>query len=223
MKKSNQSGFGAIELILTVVIVGILGFIGWYVWHTSRSSESSSPLATKTETTDKTAQTCRVNSSTTGTTYKAPYQTYQVCLPDGWKLYMPDGADAQGSALLTTSSDMTYHSGVAATVSQTGGKDGEFPFSIFYNRGSQPTSFEDYQFTGTVVAQNGLSGKSYYRLETKAVDPNMGAVPKGTKQYSYVFGQGDQELVIDYNQFPGDADNSAIVKDVASTANLPSK
>ena len=34
----NQRGFGAIEVLLVIVVVGLVGFGGWYVWHHSKTN-----------------------------------------------------------------------------------------------------------------------------------------------------------------------------------------
>lgn len=33
MKKINNRGFSAVEILLIVVVVGVLGFAGWWVWN----------------------------------------------------------------------------------------------------------------------------------------------------------------------------------------------
>jgi len=32
-RQFNQSGFGAVEAVLILIVVGLIGFMGWYVWH----------------------------------------------------------------------------------------------------------------------------------------------------------------------------------------------
>lgn len=41
MLRKNQSGFGAIEAILIVVIVGIIGGAGWYVWKSQSEANNT--------------------------------------------------------------------------------------------------------------------------------------------------------------------------------------
>jgi hypothetical protein len=51
--RKNQSGFGAIELLLILVIVGIVGFAGWYVWNAQNKASdnlSKSPQAASAST-----------------------------------------------------------------------------------------------------------------------------------------------------------------------------
>jgi hypothetical protein len=54
MKRLNQNGIAALEVILPVVIVCILSFVGWYVWHSQQKTDailkqaSNSKLAAST-------------------------------------------------------------------------------------------------------------------------------------------------------------------------------
>lgn len=41
MKKLNNSGFGAVEAMLIVVILAIIGGTGYYVYHTSKKSNDT--------------------------------------------------------------------------------------------------------------------------------------------------------------------------------------
>jgi len=47
MKKSNQSGFAAVEAFLVVIILGIVGFTGWYVWHSKQATDKTLNNAAK--------------------------------------------------------------------------------------------------------------------------------------------------------------------------------
>lgn len=51
MKKLNQSGLGAIEIILIVVIIGILGAVGWFVYDRNQDKNSNNTTTTTTTTT----------------------------------------------------------------------------------------------------------------------------------------------------------------------------
>ncbi len=47
MKKLNNQGFGAIEMVLCLVIVGILGFTGWYVYQSNNKANDTLQTAQK--------------------------------------------------------------------------------------------------------------------------------------------------------------------------------
>lgn len=53
--KNNQKGFGALELIMIVVVVCLIGGVGWYVWQ-SKSMDTSTletPATMSSETANK--------------------------------------------------------------------------------------------------------------------------------------------------------------------------
>jgi hypothetical protein len=57
MKKiNNQSGFGAIEFLLTLIVVILLVFVGWYIYHTDHKSTNSNSYSTQS-TSSTTAKT----------------------------------------------------------------------------------------------------------------------------------------------------------------------
>ncbi|HSW36811.1 MAG TPA: hypothetical protein VLG37_00375 [Candidatus Saccharimonadales bacterium] len=35
--KKSQDGFGAIEVVLVIVVVGLIAFAGWYMWHSKKN------------------------------------------------------------------------------------------------------------------------------------------------------------------------------------------
>ena len=51
MKKiHNQSGFGAVEVLLTLIFVVLLVFVGWYIYHTDHKSTTPSIKTTTSST-----------------------------------------------------------------------------------------------------------------------------------------------------------------------------
>lgn len=57
MKKiNNQSGFGVIEVLLTIIVVILLVFVGWYIYHTDHKNTASTSSSTKSSS-NSTAKT----------------------------------------------------------------------------------------------------------------------------------------------------------------------
>ena len=64
--QKNQSGFGAVEAILILVITGLIGFTGWYVYHAQQSTNKA--LAPDTSTSPKFKNNSKKSSATKTTT-----------------------------------------------------------------------------------------------------------------------------------------------------------
>jgi hypothetical protein len=70
--RQNNKGFGAIELLLILLVVVVLAGAGWYVWM--RENKAKTPTTGNTSTTNKTSQN--------GTTPQSKPDPYA-----GWKTY----------------------------------------------------------------------------------------------------------------------------------------
>lgn len=72
MKKLNKKGFGAVEMLLIILLLGLIGGVGWYVWKQRSDKQTSSTTAPTT-----------LNAPTvTKTTEKKAYK-----VPDGYVVY----------------------------------------------------------------------------------------------------------------------------------------
>src|SRR5260221_2473378 len=103
--KNNQSGFGAIELALVVIVLVLLGATGWIVYQRQATPSSTSTTTTNTTkpptiTTDPTANWKRVDSIG---------GAYSMKVPDGWKLTnYPDN--------VLMGDDITFSAGTPAVI-----------------------------------------------------------------------------------------------------------
>ena len=71
--KLNQKGFGAVEILLLILVIAVIGFGGYWVYSRNKTSSNNSPT-TATNTTPSTT-----NSPTSNTKTIDPYS--------GWKTY----------------------------------------------------------------------------------------------------------------------------------------
>ena len=53
--KTNQKGFGILEILISVVFIGLIGFVGWKIYQNSR--EESSDATTQTSVSENTNKT----------------------------------------------------------------------------------------------------------------------------------------------------------------------
>jgi cytoskeletal protein RodZ len=52
-QKSNQSGFGTVEVLLIFVIVVVISFVGWYVFRSKNASTTANTNTTSSSTDSK--------------------------------------------------------------------------------------------------------------------------------------------------------------------------
>jgi hypothetical protein len=221
--RSRQAGVSAVEGLLMLIIIAILGFTGWYVWHSNQQTNKIQAETTQSIVTPKlsTGAACTDTANTyKGNVYTETYAAYSFCIPDGWKLYW-DG-DKTDSSLLGSAADLTYKAGTKPFVGKAGGKEGPFPFSIFYNAkvDSSAEARDSSWMNGGTIKTQGISGILYTRTETADETNGLGGVPKGTLQYDFAFQKGASSLVLEYNIFPGDKNQTALIKNVVSTLNF---
>ena len=55
--QKNQSGFTAVEGLLTILVVAVIGFIGYYVWHTQETRKATPATANSAANNTKTTST----------------------------------------------------------------------------------------------------------------------------------------------------------------------
>jgi hypothetical protein len=103
MKKSNQSGFAAIEAVLILVVVSILGFTGWFVWHAKQNANAalsnaanSQPKASKASKgaaspSDGGWKTYTSSLTKTSLQYPSSWKIMRNADPDIFQLESPDG------------------------------------------------------------------------------------------------------------------------------------
>lgn len=102
MKKLNQKGFSAIEVVLGVVIIGIIVMVGWYV-----ASAGNDPVAAPDQ---KTVPAAEADETAGWKTYSRYGISFKY--PGDWTLYPQD--DSQSSATYIQSPDYASTPGETA-------------------------------------------------------------------------------------------------------------
>jgi len=95
MKKINQSGFGAVEALLLILVLAVIGFAGFYVWH---SQKKTAPAATVTTSSDSKATTNDVYAG--WKSYSLKYEKLSFKYPAAWT-----AQDITGDPGLTPNTD----------------------------------------------------------------------------------------------------------------------
>lgn len=100
MKKLNQSGFGAIEAILIVVIVAIIGGTGYYVYHANKQTDKAANNASSSNI--ESSKTQATSSKTT-----APANTPKYLTIKEWGIRAPYSGSDSFSYIISTNNTAT--------------------------------------------------------------------------------------------------------------------
>ena len=227
MKKQNQSGFAhAGAVLLLVIVLVVLGGGGYYVWHKNKDkkTDTNTPTNTRQGKDGSGLGAAPANKTDCGLEgeYKGKYlisynsskaALFGFCAPNGWTLSEVTG----GSVFTADAAGMKYQADADVKVNKVGAGDGATAFGVYYNT-SADRPFEGLTKIGTVEAAK-LTGTEYYKLHD-ADESGLGAIPKGTKEYSYYFTKDGKSVLVTYNIFPGDTDNLALVNKLVKTVNI---
>jgi prepilin-type N-terminal cleavage/methylation domain-containing protein len=77
-KKLSSKGFGAIEVLVAIVVIAVIGFGGYLVWHNHQDKKATDNTKSQTSTTNKTAN------NPTNTTISTTDGKVSVTLPNTW-------------------------------------------------------------------------------------------------------------------------------------------
>jgi hypothetical protein len=236
----GESGFGAVEGVLILVVVLVLAGAGWYVWHKNKNSTTaaSNSVAT-TPTPTQSAKTSKVpyakigpkcttaDKTVNGELFTASNNLYSICIPDGWHIldqaYQIQTGYYWGS-VFADAAGLGYKAGSNPVVDQTTeGKDGPFAFSFGEGDSSdgyygQPLDADNWVKGSSIKAVNS-TGVSYSVTATVNPGIGVGAIPKGTKEYTFSFNSSKKVLGLaaNYNIFPGDKNQLDLIEKVLST------
>lgn len=147
--KQHQSGFAAVELLLTLILLAIIGFTGYYVWHSQQQAENALNDA------NDTAQTSSPKQSKSAT----PPQKFLTIKEWGVKIPLVNAiADATYSLNASNSNDAIVQlPGYAAKC------DVDDPFG-YYMRFSKSDTFEDGTTYLSTLGSSAIHVGDYYYI-----------------------------------------------------------
>lgn len=215
--KSNQQGFGIVEIVAVILVLVLLGTGGWVVYkHNKKSASASTTTTTKatntgheqTTTTDPTARWKKVDSIG---------GAYSIRIPDGWELANYPDNTLHGDGL-------TYSKGTPATITTESnpyaGDQKRFNVSFSEQTTSQNLApqWQSPNPYGNEASEDfsigDLKGTRFSIEYTRTVT----GVTKGDKLYQYEFLlPGGKGLNILYIQYAGDTDNLKLVEQAIKT------
>lgn len=213
--KHNQSGFGAVELILVAVIVILLGVVGWMVYQNQNkkdtkaaSTNSKTVVAAKTST--KTADpydgwvAAKTVDGTIAIKIPANWLTKTDCGEMGNALYL-----ASTQALLAKCN--TDYMGEASLMWTDDYKES-------YVQKSKDAC--DATFTGSTFTFNNLSGYKVIRTDGPQTDTCPMNI-EGTKTVAYYLQKEPTVYYLfTYRVTPTGTDNSALFEKIVQSATL---
>ena len=161
--QNNETGFGAVEVVLLVVIVALIGVVGWLVYKdqhknatvsTINTSTNKPAAPTKTTTATSTQQTRSAPTST------CPSLTNATQVPSGWQTY--------------TSSKYSYSISYPSTwnASNSGGSVDKLP--ILDGVEFTPPQNQGPQYNLYVTQQSLSSAINNWQNEVKTMNYNGG-------------------------------------------------
>lgn len=175
--KRAQSGFGAIEALLILILLTMVGFTGYYVYHSQKNSNSSYNNSAQSSSSTPTS------SSTTSSKFVFKELGVQFELPDSLKGFgyaVFDGnmyiTDSAFKAAVNKCSDANKASGDVGSASFTAisKKDGKYPANPTIDDGSLLKQFPDFYISYGVPNGNACSDLSQSQNLKDVADQERG-------------------------------------------------
>ncbi len=202
--KRNEQGFGAVEILLIIIIIALAGVSGWYVYkHRTHAAAPAKTVQTSAKTEKKPA--AQKDETADWYVYASPDKNYSIKLPDGWKLVSYQG---DSSPYTMHSEDIAYTPGQRATVTSTSfaGDVNQVAFAMGASwrsdvRGDKATSFKTDQ------------GLDVTRYDYVVPHQEIQDIAAGTTEFLYAVTGGKTTFQVVHDVAPGAKDsNNLIVK-----------
>lgn len=221
IKKLNQAGVAALEIILIVFVILAVAGVGYYVWQakaktnkTLSDTAQGAGEATKTEKKKSTTKYTPTDETASWYLYTTPGKEYQLRLPDGWKLQR---YQASSGIYANAAKDIVYAKGTLATVTQVeGGRDfAAVPFAVNYMKTTEISAPSGDKQALSLKTKDGLTVDKYKYVVPK--DPEAIGPPKGTIEYDYRFTKGSYTVSVVHDIAPGETDQTQYVEKAIAT------
>ncbi len=213
MKRLDQKGFSAVEVLVVIVIVGLIGTVGWLVYDRQQSkNNATTTTSTKTEPTQQLNETpatpkaeseFSLNKKLTSLNSK-----FTLNVPDGWVFTN----DTELDYAYAREAGMNYKEGTAATINNEyghrGGGYAGTTFVIQYSKDAQSNYFSASEPDGSLKLNNGDTVKKYKYVGKGGED----GMTKGTVSYGYYARVDNGSIVLSYRVNKGDTSQKDLVE-----------
>ncbi len=195
MKKlsKNELGFGALEVILILIIVAIIGGVGWYVIHNrakTTTSSSTTPATSQARNLTKPKTTETVDPTTSWITYSSKAGQYSLKYPKTWATASSPELCTEG-LLLLGGNDKS----VGKCASEAFGQMGVYSVKGNQVADLEIKSSESSDLKTETVTINGVKGKK----QTGSYNTSFEGGPEVTeKKTIYIFYDGQRTYTATY-------------------------
>lgn len=216
----NESGVGAVELLLLLVIAALVGGTGWYVWQTKQRTDKAAIVTPSSNGKQKPAGQA-TDPKTGWLRYTTPGGEYSITLPDGWSLTRFEKLPH----LFGYTNDLGVQPGKLARVTEvSSGRDGmttglvvvyDVPKNISDTREGAVKTPSFYTDDGLLV--------EVHRYIEEVGGNFLGDLPQGTREYTYRITQvaNGHILQVTYLCPPDGPDHYEVVETAVKTISIP--
>lgn len=223
MQVKEETGFGAIEMLLSLIIVVMITFIGYYIYNTQKKADETYAAVNHSLSTTKPAVKTKTSVSSPLSKdwyeYTAPDSSYSIRLADGWQLtrYL------KSSALYAPGSSLAPKNAVKATVTEVnGGKDG-LAAGLMYDFVDTDKYIDITGFTKLPDFKTaaGLTVNAYTKTAVARDSNYVDGLNDGGVYYRYVVKQSATKIFnVFYGVNPGETDYHVSIKDSIKTLKI---
>lgn len=216
MKLRNQTGFGAVQLLLFVILIGLIGGSGYYVYKVQQNTNKSLDSANKTleELAEKKQDQPETSTKEEDSwfLYEPSDKAFSVRIPDGWQ-----GIALYDNLFVRDPAKMIYAKGTKAQVEvlEEGGWDGASPFGLYYPKQNADQIVREGTEQTSLKTDRGLTVHKF--IYTQESEPDGIGYQKGAKVYNYYFDADGKYIQVSHVVNPGETDRHEIVEQLIKT------
>jgi|GEM_PF-1498672 len=219
MKKLNQKGFGAAEVIGLILILSIIGFVGWWVYKSDKATKTSLDKSSQTNVVASTSKPTPVADASSKWTRVSSFNNkFSLLIPDGWTINVSQVRD-----------DMFVHDNVQVLTDDLKVIDGTKPtivkeeilrgcicqFAAMLYVGDRVP----YTRTGITTVIGTVSGVKVTRYENHPNKSLPDTAQPGDTEYYYKF-ESTPEFGINYIQREGLESHLADIEKIVKSVEL---
>jgi|GEM_PF-5956094 len=210
--KKDQTGFGVLEALLTLILITLIVGVGFYVKsNIGRQQPTSDVTSEKAETRPEDKDQTIASMTVTATSRN---NHFSLNILDGWKVTNDTESDRLTALGLE---NITYAPNTPATVINDIAFRGGGPTAAYFSiQLTDPTVENSAEEDEEFVTNEGLKGKKSLTVSGGYEGEGV-SIAKGTKFYGFRFTKKDKVIVANYVVAPNEPDQIKLVEDMMKT------